>query len=47
MKNLSLGSRVHFLVALSLGLFLAFTYLALGPGGYSAAAWAAFGLTAR
>ena len=46
MKNLSLGSRVHLLVALSLGLFLVFAYLGQGSGGYSTAAWATFALTA-
>ncbi|BDU70138.1 hypothetical protein GETHOR_22390 [Geothrix oryzae] len=33
MKNLSLGSRVHYLVAATLGLFLVFAYFAVGSKG--------------
>ncbi|MDP1831024.1 MAG: methyl-accepting chemotaxis protein [Geothrix sp.] len=46
MKNLSLGSRVHHLVAATLGLFLVFGYLAAGTGRLSTLAWVAFSLTA-
>jgi methyl-accepting chemotaxis protein len=44
MKNLSLGSRVHYLVAASLGLLLLFGFLASGSGRISTAAWAVFAL---
>ncbi len=44
MKNLSLGSRVHYLVAATLGLFLVFGYLAAGAGRLSPLAWMVFGL---
>lgn len=44
MKNLSLGSRVHYLVAATLGLFLVFGYLAAGAGRLSPLAWTVFGL---
>ncbi|GLH74809.1 hypothetical protein GETHLI_33110 [Geothrix limicola] len=47
MKNLSLGSRVHYLVALTLGLFLVFGYLvATGSGRVSTFGWALFAVTA-
>lgn len=46
MKNLSLGSRVHYLVAATLGLFLLFGYLAAGTGRVSSPAWAVFALVA-
>jgi methyl-accepting chemotaxis protein len=39
MKNLSLGSRVQFLVAATLGLFLALGYLIAGPGKVSNLGW--------
>jgi len=46
MKNLSLGSRVHFLVATALGMFLIFGLMAAGSGRLSGAAWTVFTLTA-
>ena len=45
MKNLSLGSRVHYLVAATLGLFLWFGYLAAGTRPVSALGWSVFALT--
>ena len=45
MKNLSLGSRVHHLVGVALGLFLVFGYLAAGTGRISTLAWVLFGVT--
>ncbi len=45
MKNLSLGSRVHYLVAAALGLFLWFGYLAAGTRPLSSFGWSLFALT--
>ena len=45
MKNLSLGSRLHYLIGLALGLFLIFGYLAAGGGRLTAWAWTAFAAT--
>ena len=45
MKNLSLGSRLHYLIGLALGLFLLFGYLAAGGGRLTAWAWTAFAAT--
>jgi len=39
MKNLSLGSRVHYLVAASLGLFLVLSYLLAGTKQMSSLGW--------
>jgi methyl-accepting chemotaxis protein len=44
MKNLSLGSRAHYLVAATLGLFLFFGYLANGTGRISTLGWMVFSL---
>jgi methyl-accepting chemotaxis protein len=44
MKNLSLGSRVHFLVAVALALVLGFGYQVSSVGRISTAAWVTFGL---
>ena len=46
MKNLSLGSRVHYLVAATLGLFLVFGYLVAGSGRLSSLGWTLFALVA-
>ena len=46
MKNLSLGSRLHYLVAIALGLFLLFGHLASGVGKLSIWAWIDFIVTA-
>ncbi len=46
MKNLSLGSRVHYLVAATLGLFLVFGYQAAGTGRISSLGWTVFTLVA-
>ena len=46
MKNLSLGSRVHYLVAAALGLFLWFGYQATGTRPISSFGWSVFALTA-
>jgi methyl-accepting chemotaxis protein len=45
MKNLSLGSRLHYLIGLAMGLFLIFGYLAAGGGRLTAWAWTAFAAT--
>ena len=44
MKNLSLGSKVHYLVAAALALLLVFGYQAGSAGRLSTAAWATFTL---
>ena len=44
MKNLSLGSKVHYLVGASLGLLLLFGFLALSSGKIPSFAWVVFGL---
>jgi len=46
MTNLSLGSRLHYLVAVALALFLVFGHLASGAGKMTTWAWADFTLTA-
>jgi len=46
MTNLSLGSKVQYLVASTLGLFLVFVYQAAGAGRLSTPAWIVCGLTA-
>ena len=46
MKNLSLGSKIHYLVAATLGLFLFFGYLAAGTGRMSSLGWTVFALVA-
>ncbi len=44
MKNLSLGSRVHLLVAAILGLFVGLGVLGSGPGRWTPLTWSLFGL---
>jgi len=46
MKNLSLGSRLHYIIALSLGLFLLFAHLSSGAGRLTLWAWIDFTATA-
>jgi methyl-accepting chemotaxis protein len=46
MKNLSLGSRVHYLVAASLGLFLVLGLVIGGAGRMSSLAWTLYALIA-
>jgi len=45
MKNLSLGSRLHYLIAFALGLLLVFAHLASGAGHLTPWAWIDFAAT--
>ena len=46
MLNLSLGSRLHYLILATLGLFLVFAHLASGAGSMNGWAWVDFAVTA-